>query len=111
MVQNHKDCYANYVQGRKLSKKFDALSSKMTDYMNDVRVNAGLTAWPPSPQASGAPSVTIPYDEWNNELVDWGGLEEVVSGFTDIKGKAPLVDEDDHEEVVEGEVEDRKSVV
>ena len=52
----------------------------------------GLRAWTPSPQASGAPSVTIPYGEWNNELVDWGELEEVVSGFTDIKGKAPLVE-------------------
>ena len=88
MVQNHKQSYAAYAQGRKLSKKFDALNQKLTDFFNDARVRAGEPAWPPSPQKSGASSHTIPYEDWNNGDIHWADFEDVCSAYKkDVKGK------------------------
>ena len=62
---------------------------------------------PPSPQHSGASSHTIPYEEWNNDIVPWSDLEDVCSTFN-LKGKEPIIIEDDDEEE-EGENEEEGS--
>ena len=97
MVQNHKESYSLYAQGRKLSKKFDALNQKLTDFFNDARTHAGRPELPPSPQHSGASSQTIPYEEWNTDIVPWSELEDVCSTFN-LKGKEPIIVEDDEQD-------------
>ena len=60
LLQTHKEGYSLYKQGHKLSKKFDVLSQKLTDFFNDARTHSGRPELPPSPQHSGASTHTIP---------------------------------------------------
>ena len=79
----------------------------MTDFFNDARTHAGRPELPPSPQHSGASSQTIPYEEWNTDIVPWSELEDVCSTFN-FKGKKPIIIEDDEQEE-EGENEEEGS--
>ena len=90
LVQNHKESYAAYEQGRRLSKKVDDLKGKMMDFFNDARVQEGLAEWPSSPHRSGTSSHTIPYEEWNNDAINRGDFEDVCSTYKqNLKGKQP----------------------
>ena len=71
----------------------------MTNFFNDARTHACRPELSPSPQHSGASSHTIPYDEWNTDIVPWSELEDVCSTFN-LKGKQPIIVEDDEQDEV-----------
>ena len=75
------------------------MRTRLTDFFNDARTHAGRPELPPSPQHSGASSHTIPYEESNTDIVPWSELEDVCSTFN-LKGKQPIIVEDDEQDEV-----------